>query len=59
MTGRTARTDYRWEKRTFPSKDFPFFSEPNYTQYRGLPPKGLYKMIVDKELLDTIRDLSN
>jgi hypothetical protein len=27
--------------------------------YRGMPLKGLYKMIVDKELLDTIRDLSN
>jgi hypothetical protein len=57
--GRTARTEYRWEKITFSSKDLPLFPEPNCNKYRGLPPKGLYEIIVDKELLDTIRDLSN
>jgi hypothetical protein len=44
---------------TFSSKDIPLFPEPNYTKYRGLPPKGLYELTMDKELLDTIRDLSN
>lgn len=56
---RTVRTEYRWEKRTFSSKDLPIFPEPNYTKFKGLSPKGLYEMIVDKELLDTVRDLSN
>jgi hypothetical protein len=45
--GWTATTEYRWEKRTFSSKDLPLFHEPNS------------EMVVDKELLDTIRDLSN
>ena len=56
-----ARTDWKWEEgsRTFSSKDLPIFPEPNYTQYKGLSPKGLYEQIINTELLDKVRDLSN
>jgi hypothetical protein len=60
-TARTTRTEFKWEEstRSFRSKAPTIFPQPNYTMYKSLPPKGLYEKIVDQELLDCVRDLSN
>ncbi len=60
-TARTTRTEFKWEESTisFRSRALTIFPQPNYTMYKSLPPKGLYDKIVDKELLDCVRDLSN
>ncbi len=56
---RVTRTEFQWEARPFQSKSPPIFPEPNFTGFRGLPPKGLYEKFIDQELLDSVAKLSN
>jgi Transposase IS4 len=58
---KVTRTDFQWNKqrKSVASKMLPIFPEPNYVNFVGLSPKGLYDLFITKELLDSVRDFSN